>query len=438
MSDWKDIYREKLFSVEQAAGLVKSGDRIFAGGSGCLPAALVNAVCARTELSDIKLVTAVNGTECDALSDPSCFGRVEYHSLFIGSADRKFQALDGIHANSVQFHQAIDAVRDVYHVNTLMLEVTEPDEEGFFSYGTRGSAWAVLDRSVDNVILQINKYQQHAEGYHSRIHVKDVTAVCRFDHPLKRYNYKYAADTDERIASHILPYIKDGATLQVGIGGIPNAVAYGLTGRKDLGIYTEVLTDAQLELMRTGAVDLSRVEASFILDSPGHVDEDLLRHIRMSPLCRLNDPVRAAQQPSLISVNACLMADLTGQICSEALGSRQYSGVGGQLDFVRAAAHSAGGMSFLCLKSTHTDPDGTVTSSIRAQLPAGAVITTTRTDVMNVVTEWGIAMLHNRPLEDRVCAMIDIAHPDFRRSLAEEAVACGLLHRERAERDIHY
>lgn len=438
MSDWKEIYSEKLLTVEQAAQLVEPGDRIFAGGSGSLPAALIDAVCDRTGLHGVKLVTAVNGTDCKALSEPSCFGRVEYNSLFLGAADRANLALDGIHINSVQFHQAIETLREVYRVNTLMLEVSEPDEEGFLYYGTRGCAWGVLDRSADKVILQVNKYQQRAEGIHNRIHVSDVTALCRFDHPLKKYQYKYSAATDERIAAHILPYIKDGYTLQVGIGGIPNTVAYGLRDRKDLGIYTEVLTDAQLELMRVGAVDLSRVEASFILDSPGHVDEELLRHIRLSPLNRLNDPMRAAQHPHFISVNACLLADLTGQICSEAIDGRQYSGVGGQLDFVRAAARSAGGMSFLCLRSTHTHPDGTVSSNIFARLPAGTVITTPRTDVMNVVTEWGVAELRNKPLEDRVCAMIGIAHPDFRRALAEEAIACGLLHRERAKRDIDY
>lgn len=420
-------------SVEQAAALICSGDRIFAGGSGSLPAALVNAVCSRGELHDVKVVTAVNSTECSALTDPACFGHVEYHSLFLGRADRKYQHLGGIHENSVQFHQAIRAAQEVYHVNTLMLEVSEPDEEGFVSYGTRGSAWGILDRSVDKIILQINRHQQFANGYHSRIHIRDVTALCRSDHPLNKYQYKYAAGTDARIAAHILPYIQDGDTLQVGIGGIPNAVAYGLQDRKNLGIYTEVLTDAQLELMRVGAVDLSRVEAAFVLDSPGHVAEDLLPHIRMSPLSRLNDPVRAAQQPRLISVNACLMTDLTGQVCSEALTGRQYSGVGGQIDFVRAAAHSAGGMSFLCLKSTHTASDGTVTSSIHARLPEGAVVTTPRTDVMNIVTEWGVARLHNLPLEERVCAMITIAHPDFRRALIEEAVAFGLLRRTRAE-----
>ena len=221
--------------------------------------------------------------------------------------------------------------------------------------------------------------------------------------------------------------IVNGDTLQVGIGGIPNAVAYGLHGRKRLGIYTEVLTQAQLRLMASGAVDLDRVEASIVLDAAGHLDDFALAHIRMIPVDVLNDPFRAAQQPGLISVNGCLMADLTGQVCAEAIDGRQYSGVGGQLDFVRAAARSAGGRSFLCLHSTHEAPDGTLTSNIRAHLPSGAVVTTPRSDVMYIVTEWGAADLHNQPLETRICAMIRIAHPRFRCALAQEAVAWGQL-----------
>lgn len=357
--DWREIYARRLCTPEQAAALIAPGDRIFAGGAGSFPAVLIDAVSDRAELRGIPVVTVVNGTESRALSDPACFARTPYHSLFLGRADRKFQ--------------------------------------------------------------------QRTRGEHHRIHVSEVTALCRADHPLNTYHYKAPDALDARIAAHILPLVRDGDTLQVGIGGIPNAVAYGLHGRKRLGIYTEVLTQAQLCLMASGAVDLDRVEASIVLDAAGHLDDFALAHIRMIPVDVLNDPFRAAQQPGLISVNGCLMADLTGQVCAEAIDGRQYSGVGGQLDFVRAAARSAGGRSFLCLHSTHEAPDGTLTSNIRAHLPSGAVVTTPRSDVMYIVTEWGAADLHNQPLETRICAMIRIAHPRFRCALAQEAVAWGQL-----------
>ena len=318
-----------------------------------------------------------------------------------------------------------ELVRD--RARGLRLPETGNFRLGYLYYGPRGTAWSSLDTQVEKRIYQVNAFQQRTRGEHHRIHVSEVTALCRADHPLNTYHYKAPDALDARIAAHILPLVRDGDTLQVGIGGIPNAVAYGLHGRKRLGIYTEVLTQAQLRLMASGAVDLDRVEASIVLDAAGHLDDFALAHIRMIPVDVLNDPFRAAQQPGLISVNGCLMADLTGQVCAEAIDGRQYSGVGGQLDFVRAAARSAGGRSFLCLHSTHEAPDGTLTSNIRAHLPSGAVVTTPRSDVMYIVTEWGAADLHNQPLETRICAMIRIAHPRFRCALAQEAVAWGQL-----------
>ena len=413
-----------LFGVVDDPLAVVVGDRALidaheAGAHG-------NAGSAERERSR-EAVAVVNGTESRALSDPVCFARTPYHSLFLGRADRKFQQRGGLHENSVQFHQTVRAAREVYRVNTLMLEVSEPDADGYLYYGPRGTAWSSLDTQVEKRIYQVNAFQQRTRGEHHRIHVSEVTALCRADHPLNTYHYKAPDALDARIAAHILPLVRDGDTLQVGIGGIPNAVAYGLHGRKRLGIYTEVLTQAQLRLMASGAVDLDRVEASIVLDAAGHLDDFALAHIRMIPVDVLNDPFRAAQQPGLISVNGCLMADLTGQVCAEAIDGRQYSGVGGQLDFVRAAARSVGGRSFLCLHSTHEAPDGTLTSNIRAHLPSGAVVTTPRSDVMYIVTEWGAADLHNQPLETRICAMIRIAHPRFRCALAQEAVAWGQL-----------
>lgn len=349
--DWREIYARRLCTPEQAAALIAPGDRIFAGGAGSFPAVLIDAVSDRAELRGIPVVTVVNGTESRALSDPACFARTPYHSLFLGRADRKFQQRGGLHENSVQFHQTVRAAREVYRVNTLMLEVSEPDADGYLYYGPRGTAWSSLDTQVEKRIYQVNAFQQRTRGEHHRIHVSEVTALCRADHPLNTYHYKAPDALDARIAAHI----------------------------------------------------------------------------RMIPVDVLNDPFRAAQQPGLISVNGCLMADLTGQVCAEAIDGRQYSGVGGQLDFVRAAARSVGGRSFLCLHSTHEAPDGTLTSNIRAHLPSGAVVTTPRSDVMYIVTEWGAADLHNQPLETRICAMIRIAHPRFRCALAQEAVAWGQL-----------
>ena len=448
--DWREIYARRLCTPEQAAALIAPGDRIFAGGAGSFPAVLIDAVSDRAELRGIPVVTVVNGTESRALSDPVCFARTPYHSLFLGRADRKFQQRGGLHENSVQFHQTVRAAREVYRVNTLMLEVSEPDADGYLYYGPRGTAWSSLDTQVEKRIYQVNAFQQRTRGEHHRIHVSEVTALCRADHPLNTYHYKAPDALDARIAAHILPLVRDGDTLQVGIGGIPNAVAYGLHGRKRLGIYTEVLTNPLLRVVDLDAVTalarrrgiLTVVDSTFttpMLIRPLEHGADLVIHsltkyfgghsdITGGSVTGSRELIKKVKRTQvLISVNGCLMADLTGQVCAEAIDGRQYSGVGGQLDFVRAAARSVGGRRFLCLHSTHEAPDGTLTSNIRAHLPSGAVVTTPRSDVMYIVTEWGAADLHNQPLETRICAMIRIAHPRFRCALAQEAVAWGQL-----------
>ena len=435
---WREIYKEKLMEPSDAAALIECGDRIFAGSSGCIAGALLDAVAMRPELRDVLVLTAMNDTVCCCLTSPEYAERMEYHTLFVYSADRKMQKTGRVHMNSVQLHRAARAATETYGVNTLMLQVSEPDENGYLYYGSMGTAWGVLDERVEKLIFQINSNQQKVRGVHNRIHVSRVTALCKADTPMPIYPNKEPDNRDRRIAAHIVPYIHSGDMLQVGIGGVPNAIAYSLEGHKNLGIYTEVLTESLIFLMKCGAVDLNRVTASFSLSERGMIDEEILQHIVFMPVEILNRPDIAGSNPNLVSVNACLMADLTGQICSENINGRQISGVGGQLDFVRAAAISEGGRSFLCMKSTFTDSDGVEQSNIRAKLPAGAVITTPRTDVMNVVTEWGIAQLQDRPFKERARAMIKIAHPKFRRQLAEEAVELGLLRSGQAEDESLY
>ena len=250
--DWREIYARRLCTPEQAAALIAPGDRIFAGGAGSFPAVLIDAVSDRAELRGIPVVTVVNGTESRALSDPVCFARTPYHSLFLGRADRKFQQRGGLHENSVQFHQTVRAAREVYRVNTLMLEVSEPDADGYLYYGPRGTAWSSLDTQVEKRIYQVNAFQQRTRGEHHRIHVSEVTALCRADHPLNTYHYKAPDALDARIAAHILPLVRDGDTLQVGIGGIPNAVGSFLTDKHDLGIHSELFSSTMADLNGSG------------------------------------------------------------------------------------------------------------------------------------------------------------------------------------------
>ena len=416
-----------MMSTEEAAALIEPGDVIFVGCAGNLAVPLVDAICAREDLARVRMIGSTNGDDFLAVTDKSCFGRVQYASIFLGSSERRNYSGGNIQPNSIHYHNFYRAMRDVYKVNTLIMECSAPDEDGYLYYGSRGVCWAKVDELASKIILQVNPRQQRVSGVHTKIHLSRVTALCYSDHPVRPYEGKPSTPREKRIAQHILPYIKDGDVLQIGIGGIPNSIAYELSDRRNLGIYSEVLTEALLELMRRGAVNLDKVRASFALPSNGLIDDEFLPHVKLAPIDEINNPFRIAQIKNFVSINSCFMADLTGQVCSENYGAGQYSGIGGQVDFARGAAEGEGGRSFLALASTHTDKAGQVTSNIRLSLRQGAVITAQRCDVMYLVTEWGIADVFNKPLEERAYAIINIAHPDFRRELFEQACMSGLI-----------
>lgn len=424
--DWRDIYKSKLMSVAEASKLVESGDRIFIGGGGSTPAALIDAVCLRKDLSDVTVISANGGTDMRCLSDSECFSRVKTISFFMGSKDRASFDMGNVEPASVHFHRSLNTMRDIYRTNVHMVEVTEPDEEGYVYFGVRGVCWSPAAKWCEKRIYQINSQQQRAFGRENRIHISQVTALCRHDHELNHYTYKQSAE-DEQIAAHVAPMVRDGDTLQIGFGGLPNAIAYRFSDRKHLGIRSEVVTDSMLELMREGVIDRDRVNAGFIITATGRVDEDLLPYIKLAPIDEINDPFETGKVPNFVSINSCFMTDLTGQVCSENVAGKQYSGTGGQLDFVRAAALSEGGRSILCLKSTYRRRDGTLESNIKAVLPEGAVVTTPRTDVMYIATEYGVANVYDLPFEERAYRLINIAHPSFRKPLFKEAVERGII-----------
>lgn len=426
--DWKKIYESKRMSLRAAAALIDSGDTLWAGSYCSNPVQLLDALAdRRDELKGVRIVTALQCAPHRYLAG-TFRGHIEAHTIFCGMWDRKFYSEGNVHINSVPYSQSGYALRDIWKVNTLFVEVSEPDEDGYLYYGPLGVAWNGRVASyAQKKIVQVNRFQGRARGKNNRIHVSEVDAICQYDHPLPEMQQPAVCETDRKIASYIVPRISDGATLQIGLGGIANAVAYGLEGKKRLGIHTEMMTDSLVYLAKKGAIDPDNVRAGFGMGSQQVYDYCTSGIPEMMDICEINDPYFAGSHDNFVSINSCLMADLTGQIASESIGFRQFSCTGGQLDYVTAAQISRGGQSYLCLKSTHPGPDGRPQSSITAALPAGQAITTPRSAVMSVVTEWGCADLRNRPLDERVHAMIAIAHPDFRKQLEEDARKYGLL-----------
>lgn len=427
--DWKKLYDNKLTTAEKAAKLIKSGDRVWLGALTSGAPQVVDAITDRyEELENVRLIGDFTLNHYKCFESDKYLGHVNYDTFFLGAFERAYLDKGNINPNIVKFSDSYRTIKDVYKANVMVCEVTEPDKDGYMYFGCTGTAWngKVAD-IVDTIIVQVNKYQGYVTGWKHRIHVSKVDAVCRCDHPLYEYQQPPVSDLDKKIASYILPLIPDGATLQIGVGGVANAVAYGLINKKKLGVQTEMLTDSLVYLAKQGVIEKDRIKAAFILGNQETYDYALTGIPQMGPVDEIISPSIAGKIPNFIAINGCMMSDLTGQICSETIGHRQYSGTGGQLDCIRSGNLSPGGKSFLCLPSRKQMKDGTYKSTISLNLPPGQIVTVPRTDVMYVVTEQGIANLFNRPAEERAKSMISIAHPDYREELMRQAVESGLI-----------
>ena len=428
MSDWREEYQRKLVSPDEAVRCIESGDQVFTYAQAAMPVALMEALARRKdELRDVTVYGANTMYPYSILQSSDYRGKINYATFFFQGYEHQYFDRGNVSIISPHFSRLAKCLSDVYHVNVLMMEVAPPDEEGYLYFGIVGTAagWDVAQKA-DKIILQINRKQPRAHGYHNRIHIRDVTWLTECGQPLPEYLQPESSEVDRKISELILPMIPDGATLQLGLGGLSNAIGYGLKDRRNLSIHTEMYSDSMMYLAKRGAISGKQV-AGFAQGSQALYDYISEGHVEFMPLSIINDPVEISKNDNMISINTCIMADLTGQVCSESIGFRQYSGTGGQLDFVRGAAMSKGGKSFLCLSSTRTDKQGKRHSKITVDFPKGAVVTTPRSDVMYIVTEYGIADLYLRSIEDRVHAMISIAHPDFRKELHEQAVQNGLI-----------
>ena len=428
MSDWREEYQRKLVSPDEAVRCIESGDQVFTYAQAAMPVALMEALARRKdELRDVTVYGANTMYPYSILQSSDYRGKINYATFFFQGYEHQYFDRGNVSIISPHFSRLAKCLSDVYHVNVLMMEVAPPDEEGYLYFGIVGTAagWDVAQKA-DKIILQINRKQPRAHGYHNRIHIRDVTWLTECDQPLPEYLQPESSEVDRKISELIIPMIPEGATLQLGLGGLSNAIGYGLKDRRNLSIHTEMYSDSMMYLAKRGAISGKQV-AGFAQGSQALYDYISEGHVEFMPLSIINDPVEISKNDNMISINTCIMADLTGQVCSESIGFRQYSGTGGQLDFVRGAAMSKGGKSFLCLSSTRTDKQGKRHSKITVDFPKGAVVTTPRSDVMYIVTEYGIADLYLRSIEDRVHAMISIAHPDFRKELHEQAVQNGLI-----------
>jgi acyl-CoA hydrolase len=426
--EWQKVYQSKLISVEEAAKKIESGDRIWFPPCSAAPIQMMEALADRVdELEGVHVVSGLALFPFKFMQSPKYIGRINVHTVFYGPYERAFFKVGNIKINSVHFSKTGWAVQNYYKVNVMMADVSPPDDEGYMYYGSMGVAInGAAEAVAKKIIVQVNKHQPRVKGVEHRIHVNDVHYICEFDHPLPPLPQDAPTDIDNKIADFIVPQIPDGATIQIGLGSLSDAVGHKLEHKKNLSVHTEMFTNSMLELVKKGVIT-GKMVAGFGLGSNELYEFIGQGRVELKPLRITNDPYEIAKCDKLMSVNVTLMVDLTGQACSESVGFFQYSATGGQSDFARGAALSKGGKGFLCVPSTVKTKDGKVQSTIMTVLPPGAVVTTQRSDVMYIVTEYGIADVFRKPIVDRVNALIAIAHPDFRDQLRKEAIDAGLI-----------
>ncbi len=433
--NWREIYKNKLVSVERAAGAIESGDNIWISAMSDTPMTILDALSERyLELADVHIHSGILMRPFEFLKG-EYKGHIDYHSIFLGPVDRMFVPQGNVSATSMHFSNLSWAMKNNIKPNVLMVTCTPPDENGYMNFGPVGSLvnYTVL-QNAEKVIVQVNKNLPYVYGERNYMHVSQANFICEADYDMPILQNPEVDDVDRKIASYIAENIKDGDTLQIGIGSLGNAVAYSLEDKKDLGVHSEMLVDSLVYLAKKGVINCSKknFNRGKMVFGFAAGSKELHEFVNKNMLCEAkpfdytNDIRMIAANDNMVSINSAIAADLTGQICSESIGPKQFSSTGGQLDFVRGATMSKGGRAFIALRSTANTKNGII-SKISTSLSKGSVVTTPRSDVQYVVTEYGMVNLYNKSISERVKLMISIAHPDFREGLTKEAIEVGLI-----------
>jgi 4-hydroxybutyrate CoA-transferase len=416
----------QIVSAEKAVAGIRSGDQVYVHCAAAAPSVLLDALVARAhELEDVGVIHLHIEGPGPHLA-PEMTGHFRHRALFIGPNARA--AVNEGRADYVPIFLS-DVPRlfesRAQPLDAVLVNVTPPDRHGFCSLGTSVEAMHAAIRSAKTVIVQFNASMPRTLG-DSFVHVNDIDLAVDVDVPPYEHAVGAIGEVERKIGEFVADLVPDGATLQLGIGAIPAATALALRDMRDLGIHTEMFTDAVVDLVEAGVVTGARKErnrgkivTAFVMGSKRLYD---FIHdnpmVEMRPVDFTNDTHVIRSFSRMVAINSAIEVDLTGQVVADSIGHRLYSGVGGQMDFVRGAALASEGRAIIALPSTAAG--GTV-SRITPSLKAGAGIVTTRAHVRTVVTEWGVAELFGRSTDERAAALISIAHPTFRDELAAAA-----------------
>ncbi|MEG0441526.1 MAG: acetyl-CoA hydrolase/transferase C-terminal domain-containing protein [Oscillospiraceae bacterium] len=423
MTTVKDVYLQKLCTPAEIANQLQSGWTCCSDIGLGIPYAITDAIGDRARRGDLTGITmhTILDTKPMPCYDPELAQHIHGVSWFSGGGARK--AVNGGYGDVMPcYYRDMPALFDQFvDIDALCIVVAPMDRNGYFSAGVTASNTATMLDKAKRIYLEVNAEMPRISSA-PMLHISQVTALCEHNAPLPVLDTAPPDEISSKIGAIIAERICDGATIQLGIGSIPNAVGLALLEKHHLGIHTEMFTDSMVALMKSGAVDNSKKPIhrgrSVTTFAMGNAEMYEYLHdnpaIEMLPVDHVNDPAVISQHPNFVSINAALEVDFYGQVCAESLGARHISGTGGQVDYVRGATQSQGGMSFIAFPSTAKN--GTV-SKIAPMLTQGAIVTTGKNDVDNIVTEYGIAKLRGQPLSQRVKNLIAIAHPDFRDQL---------------------
>lgn len=421
---WLESYQTKLQTAEEALACVQSGMRVYIQPGCGEPEALVRALLRRAPfLRDVEIVHVLT-LGCADYVAPEMAGHFRHNAFFIGANVR--EAVNDGRADYTPIH--LSEVEALFETNTMQLDValiqvSPPDAHGFCSFGVSVDTTLTASKCARFVIAQVNNQMPRTYG-DSFIHVNQITACVQASQPLCELPKPTITDLHVGIAKNVAGLIEDYSVLQTGIGGIPDAVLPFLLDRRDLGAHSELVSDSVIPLIEAGVLTGARktfkprkIIVGFVLGTKKLFDFVSDNPIfEFHPTAYTNDPYLIARNDNMIAINSALQVDLTGQVCSDSLGTRFYSGIGGQVDFLRGAVRSRGGKPIIALPST---AKGGTVSRIAPKLDAGAGVVTSRGLIRYVVTEFGVAYLHGKSIRERAKALIQIAHPAFRDDLYE-------------------
>ena len=429
--DYIETYKSRIVTPEEAVRKIKSNQRLFLTGNCSVPQKVLAAlVDYAPQLENVEICQALSIGPADYV-EPPMQGHLRVNTMFVSANVRK-----AVHEGRADFTPVLLSeftllFKNKYlPIDVALIHVSPPDEHGFCSLGIEVGLSKSPAESAKIIIAEVNQQMPRTLG-DSFIHVSRLTYMVPVDYPLPELIMS-EGESDaliDKIAQYVAEMIPDGATMQMGIGAIPDAVLKYLYDKRDLGVHTELFSDGVIGLFEAGILTGARktihpgkMIAGFILGS-----KNLYKWVDDNPLIELhkteyvNDPFVIAQNERMVAINSAIEVDLTGQVCADSIGPKLYSGVGGQLDFIYGASRSKGGVPVIALPSTTTLRDGRVISRIAPMLNHGAGVVTTRNHVRYVVTEYGVADLYGKTIRQRAAQLINIAHPDFREDLTRQA-----------------